>query len=186
MEEAVARLDNRKLGVWAFIGSESLFFAALIAMYMVYRGRTGPPSHEALDINFTAILAFILLMSSLTMVLALKAIREGNQGGLRFWLGATIFLGLCFLGGQVYEFYELVHHEHVTLTNSLFGASFFTLTGFHGTHVAVGAIWLGAVLARAYTGGFTPQNYIAVEIAGLYWHFVDLVWVVIFTLIYLI
>ncbi|MAG36182.1 MAG: cytochrome oxidase subunit III [Dehalococcoidia bacterium] len=186
MDEAVARLDNRKLGVWAFIGSESLFFAALIGMYMVYRGRTGPPAHQVLDINFTAILAFILLMSSLTMVLALKAIREDNQRGLRIWLSATIFLGLLFLAGQAYEFTELVVHEHVTITNSLFGASFFTLTGFHGTHVAVGVIWLGAVLARAFGGGFTSQNFIAVEIAGLYWHFVDLVWVVIFTLIYLI
>lgn len=186
MEEAVARLDNRKLGVWAFIGSESLFFAALIAMYMVYRGRSGPTPHEVLDINFTAALAFILLMSSLTMVLALKAIREDNQRGLRIWLSATVFLGVLFLGGQVIEFTELVVHHHVTMTNSLFGASFFTLTGFHGTHVAVGAIWLGAVLARALRGGFTSQNYMAVEIAGLYWHFVDLVWVVIFTLIYLI
>ena len=230
------RLKSSKLGLWAFISSEVMFFTALIATYLVLKPRNlrlgGPVPYDFLGIGLTAVLAFILLLSSLTMVLALAATERNDQRGIRLWLGATILLGLMFLGGQAYEFNKLwseyfvtvtttapdgtvervgvpEHHleerlaeikaeapagatvEHsapkpVTWTTSLFGSSFFTLTGFHGTHVGIGVIWLSAVLGMALLGKIGSRNSLTVEMAGLYWHFVDLVWVAIFTLIYLI
>lgn len=181
-------LDVRKLGMWAFLGSECVFFGAMITQYYVYRPmmfefeRT---PHEILNIPFTALLAFILLMSSLTMVLALAAIQRSMRRMGAFWLLMTAFLGTCFLAGQAVEFTKIAH-EGFTLQNSTFGQSFLLLTGFHGTHVFIGIIWLLACFARALRGGFHSGNYIGPEICGLYWHFVDVVWVAIFTLIYLI
>ncbi len=181
-------VDSRKLGVWAFIGSEVMFFAALITVYLVYKPRNlaagGPDPKEVLGIQFTSLLAAILLASSVTMVLALAASRRGDWRLFRIWHLATAFLGLCFLGGQVYEFTELVH-EGITMPSSIFGMSFFILTGFHGTHVAIGVIWLLAVFFKVRAYPKSPENVMDIEMAGLYWHFVDLVWVGIFTLIYL-
>ncbi len=181
-------LDVRKLGMWAFLGSECVFFGALIASYFVYRPLIlagDPKPHEVLGINFTALLAFILLISSLTMVLALNAIQHDRRRAGAYWLLATAVLGTTFLGGQAYEFTKLAQ-EGVTLSSGIFGQCFLVLTGFHGTHVFLGVIWLLACFARAMRGGFNSGNYIGAEIAGLYWHFVDIVWVAIFTLIYLI
>ena len=183
-------VDSRKLGVWAFIGSETLFFGALIAVYLIFKPRNlaagGPDPKEVLGIGVTSVLAAILLASSVTMVLALAASRRGDGRFFRIWLLATAFLGLCFLGGQAYEFTELVFGEGVTMPSSLFGQTFFILTGFHGTHVAIGVIWLLSVFAKVTRYPSSPENPMDVEIAGLYWHFVDLVWVGIFTLIYLL
>ncbi len=188
-------LDSRKLGMWAFLASDCMFFGALIATYMIYRGEAerlflagqgvGPLPHEILDIPYTSISAFVLLMSSLTMVLALSSIQRGNQRGLRIWLGATAALGMVFLGGQYFEF-TAFKHEGLGLTTNMFGSSFFTLTGFHGAHVTVGVIWLTSLLIVSLRGGVRKDQALNVEIAGLYWHFVDIVWIVIFTLVYLI
>ncbi|MFO7168778.1 MAG: heme-copper oxidase subunit III [Chloroflexota bacterium] len=183
-------VDSRKLGVWTFIGSETLFFTSLITTYLVYApvNRARPDFQDPkafLDIELTTVLASILLASSLTMVLALAANRRGDLKSFRNWLLATILLGLGFIGGQVYEFNHL-YHEGLTLSSSLFGTTFFVLTGFHGTHVAIGVIWLLAVLVKVFRTPDSPENAMDVEIAGLYWHFVDLVWVAIFVLIYLI
>ncbi len=181
-------LDVRKLGMWAFLGSECVFFGALITSYFVYRPLIlagEPKPNEVLGINFTALLAFILLMSSLTMVLALNAVQHERRRAGAYWLLTTAVLGTAFLGGQAYEFTKLAQ-EGVTLTSGIFGMCFLVLTGFHGTHVFLGVIWLLACFARAMRGGFSGGNYIGLEIAGLYWHFVDIVWVAIFTLIYLI
>jgi cytochrome c oxidase subunit III len=181
-------LDVRKLGMWAFLGSECVFFGALIAMYFVYRPlmfAAEHTPHDILNIPLTAVLAFILLGSSLTMVLALSAIQRSQRRAGAFWLLATAFLGTTFLGGQAIEFIEIAHEGYL-LNNSVFGMSFLLLTGLHGTHVFIGVIWLLACFARQIRGGFHAGNYIGPEIAGLYWHFVDLVWVAIFTLIYLI
>jgi len=183
-------VDSRKLGVWTFIGSESLFFAALITTYLVFapvnmaRADAQNPK-EYLDIWLTSVLAALLLASSLTMVLALAAVRRGDMKLFRVWLLATVGLGFSFLGGQVYEFTELYHHG-ATLSSSLFGTTFFVLTGFHGTHVLIGAIWLLAVFFKVQRYPNSPETVMDVELGGLYWHFVDLVWVVIFTVIYLI
>jgi cytochrome c oxidase subunit 3 len=186
-------LDVRKLGMWSFLGSECVFFGSLLTMYFVKRPQMfteeliaeGHTPHDILNIPFTGLLAFILLLSSLTMVLALNAIQNNSRKGGAFWLLTTAFLGTLFLGGQAIEFTEIAH-EGFTLTNSIFGQSFLLLTGFHGTHVFIGVLWLLSCFPRALRGGFHAGNYIGPEICGLYWHFVDVVWVFIFTLVYLV
>jgi heme/copper-type cytochrome/quinol oxidase subunit 3 len=180
-------LSSWKIGFWTFIGSECLFFASLISTYMVYKGRSvfGPYPEEILNIPLTSVSTFVLLMSSLAMVLALDAVQRGNTRGSLAWLGAVILLGSTFLGFQVYEFNHFVH-EGLTIGTNVFGSSFFVLTGFHGAHVTGGVIWMITLWILAARGKLTPADSMKVEIAGLYWHFVDIVWIVIFTLVYLI
>jgi heme/copper-type cytochrome/quinol oxidase subunit 3 len=179
-------LDNRKMFMWVFLASECLFFGALISTYLIYRGKSlvGPYPHEVFNIPYTSISAFVLLMSSLTMVLALGALRRGDHRGLRIWLLATALLGCVFLGGQVFEF-TVFYREGVSLSTNLFGTSFFVLTGFHGAHVTVGVIILLSFWVMSMRGLVSQQQSLNVELAGLYWHFVDVVWIVIFTVIYL-
>jgi cytochrome c oxidase subunit 3/cytochrome o ubiquinol oxidase subunit 3 len=180
-------VSNEKLAMWTFLGSECLLFGALISTYFLYRGRsvTGPTPKEVYDIAYTSISSFVLLMSSLTMVLALAAIQRGDQVRLRLWLTATALLGTVFIGGQVYEFTSFVH-EGLTLKTNLFGSSFFVLTGFHGAHVTVGIMMLLSLAMMSYKGKLPQSKAEVIEIAGLYWHFVDIVWIVIFTVVYLI
>src|SRR5713226_3719567 len=182
-------VDNRKLLMWLFLGSEAMFFGSLIATYLLYRGRSlsGPfPGHGfEYNIPYTSVSSFVLLMSSLTMVLALAAVQRSDQRGLRTWLLATEMLGLVFVGGQAFEFTSFVEHG-VTIHTNVFGSSFFTLTGFHGAHVTVGIVILLSLFVMALRGRITPENSLTVELAGLYWHFVDVVWILIFTLVYLI
>jgi heme/copper-type cytochrome/quinol oxidase subunit 3 len=180
-------LDSRKMAFWAFIGSECLLFGSLISTYLVYKGRSlvGPYPHDVLNIPFTSVSTFDLLMSSLMMVLALAAVQRGDLKWAKVWLAATALLGILFLGGQVYEFTSFVH-EGLTLRTNLFGATFFVLTGTHGAHVTVGVVWLLTLWVRALQGKLTAANALTVEICGLYWHFVDVVWIVIFTVVYLI
>ena len=180
-------LDHRKLLMWLFLASDCMFFGSLIGTYMSYRGRSlnGPYPAEVFDIPYTSVSAFVLLMSSLTMVLALAAIQRGDPVRLRIWLITTALLGMSFLGGQFYEFSYFVH-EGLGLSTNLFGSSFFVLTGFHGTHVAVGVLWLLYLAAASKFGRLNSEQALYVEIAGLYWHFVDIVWIVIFTLVYLL
>jgi len=202
-------LPNTKIAIWAFIGSECMLFASLISTYLIYKGRSvvGPFPHTAwtnpqtnqtfkpiLDIPVTSASTFVLLMSSLSMVLAHNAVlgktREGRNtrgmvGSSKFWLFMTAFLGLVFLMFQAYEFTSFVH-EGLTMKTNLFGSSFFTLTGFHGAHVAAGVIWLVTLLAIDMKRGLTPNDALNVDLAALYWHFVDVVWIVIFTFVYLI
>ena len=180
-------VDNRKLVIWTFIASEVMFFTGLIVTYIVLRGRstTGPFPEEALSVPLVAINTFILLSSSFTMVTALSAIERGDARGMRRWLIATAVLGLLFLSGQAIEFTTLFR-DGVSLSSNLFGATFFTLTGFHGMHVLIGVIWIVFVLSRAFHGGVTKDNHLAVELVGLYWHFVDIVWIIIFTIVYLL
>ncbi len=199
-------VDSRKLGLWAFIGSETLFFTALITTHLIFYARTkadlaakGMLEHMDpklyLGIDLTTILAAILLASSLTMVLALAATKSKEWPKFRFWLLATIVLGSAFVLGQVYEFTHL-YHEGLKLApqyvfegetvKSLFGVTFFVMTGFHGLHVTLGVVWLIAVYFKVRRFAASPENPMDVELVGLYWHFVDLVWVAIFTLVYLI
>ncbi|HEV8365654.1 MAG TPA: cytochrome c oxidase subunit 3 [Gemmatimonadaceae bacterium] len=218
-------LDSKKIAIWTFIGSECMLFASLISTYLIYKGRSviGPYPHEwwcastnttsltriancpadqlfkpILNIPVTSVSTFVLLCSSLAMVLALAAVENRNrpmppnagawQKALRsskLWLWMTCIMGATFLGFQAYEFTSFVH-EGLSIRKNLFGSSFFTLTGFHGTHVTVGVIWLGSLLAIDYKRGLGPKDALQVDIAALYWHFVDVVWIAIFTLIYLI
>jgi cytochrome c oxidase subunit 1 len=179
-------VDHRKLAMWTFLGSECFFFGTLIATYLAYHGRsvTGPYPHEILNIPLTTLSTFDLLMSSLLMVLALAAVQRGDRAQSRLWLAGTILFGLIFLGFQAYEFTHFVR-EGLTLQTNLFGSTFFTLTGFHGAHVAIGVTWLATLLVLDLRGRLATRDAIKVEIAGLYWHFVDIVWIAIFTLVYL-
>ena len=180
-------LDHRKILMWVFLASDCLFFGALISTYMVYRSNVpvGPEPEELFDIPYTSVSAFVLLMSSLTMVLALAALQRGNSRQARLWLLATALQGTVFLGGQFYEF-NLFVDQGLTITTSVFGTSFFVLTGFHGTHVAIGVFMLLTLVGASYMGRLKPKHDLTVELVGLYWHFVDIVWIVIFTVVYLI
>ena len=180
-------LNHRKMLMWMFLGSECLFFGSLITTYLVYRGKSavGPFPRDIFDIPFTSVSTFVLLMSSLAMVLALAELQRGNVHGMRVWLLATGGLGMIFLSGQFYEF-TTFYHEGLSLSRNLFGSTFFTLTGFHGGHVTIGVIWLLSIVAFSLQGKITQASALSVEIAGLYWHFVDVVWIVIFTVVYLL
>ena len=259
-------IPNKKLLMWAFLASDCMFFGALISTHLIYR--LHPPSDalspkQVFDIPLTSFSTFILLMSSLMMALAVNAIQKGNLKSMRSSLLATIAFGAIFLGCQVFEFNNFVYEKHLTLTNSILGTTFFTLTGTHGTHVAIGVLWLGLMYVRSFkptgAGGhpwlhnllhvvtlaatvvlsiklvlalvwgfqehgyalstithviksqllyligaiisygalhwfsratgpvdFDERNAIDVESMGLYWHFVDIVWIVIFTAVYLL
>jgi len=180
-------LSNNKLAMWLFLGSECLLFGGLISTYMLYRGRTqgGPAPEQVYDIPFTSISSFVLLMSSLTMVLAVGSANRKDWRSTRLWLTTTAILGATFVGGQVYEF-TAFYREGLGFTTSLFSSSFYTLTGFHGVHVTVGIIMLMSLVAMLRKGRIHGDKAETVEIIGLYWHFVDIVWIVIFTLVYLI
>jgi len=185
--ETSTGLDNRKLLMWVFLASECLFFGSLIAAYLLYRDRSvqGPYPSDLFDIPFTSVSAFVLLMSSVSMVLALASIQRGDRRGLQIWLFTTAVLGILFLSGQAFEFTEF-YHEGLTLDRNLFGTTFFVLTGFHGAHVTVGVLILMSLFAMTLQGKITQAESLHIELAGLYWHFVDIVWIVIFTLVYLI
>ena len=219
-------LDHRKIAIWAFIGSECMLFASLISTYLIYKGRSrvGPFPHEwwcqatnvtsasgpiagcpagqlfkpILNIPVTSQSTFVLLMSSLAMVLALAAVENKDKPGWagpgwagrifessKLWLLATAILGAGFLCYQAYEFTSFVN-EGLSIRTNLFGSSFFTLTGFHGAHVTVGVLWLLTLLAIDIKRGLGPRDALLVDISALYWHFVDVVWITIFTLVYLI
>ena len=180
-------LDHRKVALWVFLGSECFFFGTLIATYLAYRGRSvvGPEPHEILNIPLTTVSTFDLLMSSLLMVLALAAVERDDRRHARLWLFGTAFFGLIFLAFQAWEFTQFVR-EGLTLQQNLFGSTFFVLTGFHGAHVAVGVVWLLSLWLLDLRGRLRAADAVKVEVAGLYWHFVDVVWIAIFTLVYLI
>ncbi len=261
-------IPNKKLLMWAFLASDCMFFGSLIATHLVYRLNPiegNANAVETFNIELTSFSTFILLMSSLMMALSVATIQKGQVGPMRRYLLTTIFFGLIFLGCQVYEFAHFVHEKELTLGSSVFGSTFYVLTGTHGTHVAIGVFWLilmyvrsfqplraqdsGAMAMRAFVHvlaflvlcvlatyltlefvhvvegagfsgsmvgsflghqlvpllgavgalavlmvlgrargpvAFNETNAIDVESMGLYWHFVDIVWIVIFTAVYLI
>lgn len=203
-------LDSRKIAIWAFIGSECMLFVSLISTYLIYKGksRVGPFPHEVwtdpatghtynaiLNIPVTSFSTFVLLMSSLAMVLAHNAVvnrrvkrttfLERLEGNSFFWLVATAILGTVFLMCQAYEFTSFVH-EGLGLTTNLFSSSFFVLTGFHGAHVTAGVLWLCTLASIDKKRGLREEEGVVVDMCALYWHFVDVVWIAIFVLLYLI
>lgn len=189
-------LSNTKLAMWLFLGSECLLFGALISSYLLSVARYNsevaggnpnvtPVGTELFDIPFTSASSFILLMSSLTVVLALNSVKRGDYRSTRVWLGATIFLGTTFIAGQIYEF-TAFYNEGLGYTTNLFGSAFYTLTGFHGVHVTVGIIMLSSLLLLSFRGKLKRDRAETVEVVALYWHFVDIVWVLIFTIVYLL
>ena len=184
--ETTLGLDHRKLAMWVFLGSEFLFFGGFIAAYLLYLDTTaGGPGVEIFDIPFTTISSFVLLMSSLTMVLAHHAHTQGDMRRMRLWTLATAGQGAVFLGGQVFEF-NVFWREGLTYGESPFASAFYTLTGFHGIHVFIGIILLLGLYSLSITGKVKPGQPLKTEMIGLYWHFVDIIWVLVFGVVYLI
>jgi len=187
VEHTATGMPNRKLGMWLFLASECMFFGALIATYLVYQGQSlvGPYPEDLFDIPLTTVSTFVLLMSSLAMVLAVSASQRRDMKATRLWLAVTAAMGLIFLGFQAYEYNHFIH-AGLTLSVNLFGSTFYVLTGFHGAHVLIGVTWLVALLVHTLRPLDWERRALDIEIAGLYWHFVDVVWIVIFTVVYLL
>jgi heme/copper-type cytochrome/quinol oxidase subunit 3 len=177
-----------KLGMWVFLAADAMSFGGLLAGYgaLRYGDPTWPVPSHILGIQLTALMTFLLICSSVTMVEALAAIRHGNQAGLRKFLLLTILSGVFFLSLQAYEWNKLIVHEGQSIAKDNFGATFFILTGFHGCHVFSGVVYLSCILVRALAGAYSTDNHNSVEIVALYWHFVDLIWILVFTFVYLI
>lgn len=250
LKQTSTGVENKKMAMWAFLASDCMFFGTLISTHLIYRkiypGVENP--REIFSIELTGFSSFILLMSSFLMALTVSAAHKGNRSGMRAFLMGTVLFGMVFLGGQVYEFSHFVHEMGLTLSSSVFGSTFYVLTGTHGVHVALGVFWLSmwfmATLPRKvadfgreknlyaqlgvfwasppvvmvllyfvhhdYTaylgtaaawavlfpilvlacgplrGRYRRENALDVEVAGLYWHFVDIVWIIIFTVVYLV
>lgn len=181
-----------KLGMWIFLAGDAMSFGALLAGYGAVRSGSidWPIPAQVLGISLTAGMTFLLICSSVTMVKGLEAIKGGDIKGMVKFLGLTILGGVIFLGLQAFEWTHLIH-DGLTLTanpygNYLFGTTFFLITGFHGAHVTGGVIYLSVITLKGLRGKCTRENADSVEIAGLYWHFVDLVWILVFTFVYLI
>jgi len=185
-EQPFAGVQIQKFLMWLFLASEVMFFTGLIVAYVVIRfnSATWPVVAEALNVPLVAANTFILIVSSVTMVLALDNFEQAQAQRGRLYLIATIVLGIVFLSIQAVEWTELIHEGTVPSTN-LFGATFFTLTGFHGAHVTGGVLWILGVTIAAFRGSY-DDNPLGIELVGLYWHFVDLVWIILFTIVYLI
>jgi heme/copper-type cytochrome/quinol oxidase subunit 3 len=201
-----------KLGMWVFLASEVMFFGALIGTYIILRFSTDQPWAQpgaVLNVPLTAANTFLLICSSVSMVKAFAAIADGNQQKLKFWMLATILLGATFVGVQAYEYIKLVGHgltpagfvegsqlaehgaadpvKYGAATAGLYGSTFFTMTGFHGFHVTCGVVSMTYLFfAKVLPGKYSQQDYRGIEAVGLYWHFVDLVWIILFTIVYLI
>ena len=188
LREPGAGVYNEKLGIWVFLGSEVMFFTALIGAYIILRAahpEAFAQPGEVLNVPVTAVNTFLLICSSVTMVKAFAAAQEGLQKHLVRWLLATVIIGASFVGVQVYEYQELIGHGF-TPDEGLYGSTFYTMTGFHGFHVSMGVLCMMFVTWKAIRGKYTAADHRGVEVIGLYWHFVDLVWIILFTIVYLI
>lgn len=202
IESKFPRVSARKLGMWLFLATEIMLFSAIIGSSWTLRLRTTTPGAafegpwaqpgEILNVPLTGLNTFILICSSLTMVEALAAIDRGDQKRLRLFLAVTLLLGITFLSIQAFEYQKLYFGEHLTFksapfgVNPLYGPTFYAQTGVHGSHVTAGVIAMAYATRKAFKGGFTKENHEAVELVGLYWHFVDVVWIFLFTIVYLI
>jgi len=178
---------NKVIGFWLFLGGETVLFGALFATYLTLRGHSvdlGPSAMELFKLETVALATFLLLTSSLTSVFAMLAMHRHKVKAMLGWLIVTVLLGLSFLGLEIYEFYEYVHEGH-TFTLNAFATSFYTLVGFHGAHVAFGVIWISILIMQGMKKGLTTVTAPKFYIASLYWHFIDVVWVFIFTVVYL-
>jgi heme/copper-type cytochrome/quinol oxidase subunit 3 len=176
-----------KLGMWNFLAADAMTFGGLLAGYgaLRYGDPNWPVPTSILGIPLTAFMTFLLICSSVTMVESLAGMRQGNKQKCVRFLALTVLGGACFLLLQAYEWTHLIQHGQ-SITKNNFGATFFVLTGFHGMHVFSGVVYLSVILIRAAMGKYSAHNTNEIEIAGLYWHFVDLIWILVFTFVYLI
>lgn len=184
---SVAGAESAKLGMWVFLASEVMFFTGLLGTYIVLRAGipTWPHPGEELNISTAAINTFILLTSSMTMALSVAAVHQQDLRNLRFFLLATILLGLAFLGVKGYEYSTKFAHGHFPGTG-IFWDCYFTLTGLHGLHVLAGVLANVWLLGLTFRKDFIRALGHRIEVSGLYWHFVDVVWIFLFPLVYLI
>jgi cytochrome c oxidase subunit III len=181
-------MPSSLLGVILFVASECVFFAALFGAYFTVRAQASgldqpwPPEGLELEVPLPAISTAFLLLSSVTMQLGVWAIRRGDRAGMMRWLKLTLVLGVIFLVGQGYDYTTL----GFSIRDTVYGTAFFTMTGFHGAHVFGGLVFIYLVLARGWAGQLTRENHTALEASAIYWHFVDIVWVGLFTTLYLL
>lgn len=185
-EKATLEGKNKVLGFWLFLGGETVLFGTLFSTFIALRDQVngGPTGQELFDLKLVAWATFLLLTSSLTSVMAILAMHKHNLQKLQAWLTVTVLLGLGFLGLEIYEFYHYVHEGH-KISTSAFGSAFYTLVGFHGAHVLFGILWIVTLQLQAIKKGLTVVTAPKFYVASLYWHFVDVVWVFIFTVVYL-
>ena len=191
VDEHFGVASDGKIGMWIFLLTDAFSFSGLLLAYGILRAGSaswpinGDDGHVRLGIPFTAVMTFVLLCSSVTMVMALNAAQNRNKAGLLQWLGITIFCGAFFLCGQAYEYHHLIERGLV-LGKDHQMSTFFCVTGFHGLHVLTGVIYLSVIWIQSAMGNYSKGDYNNVEIVGLFWHFVDLVWILVFTFVYLI
>ncbi|GFN29968.1 cytochrome (ubi)quinol oxidase subunit III [Paenibacillus xylaniclasticus] len=186
-EKATLEGRNKVLGFWLFLGGETVLFGTLFSAFLALRDQVGegnPTANELFSLSTVAIATFILLTSSLTSVFAIQAMHAGKKSAMLWWLAITVIFGLGFLGLEIYEFYEYVHEGH-GFTTSAFSSSFYTLVGFHGGHVAFGVLWISILIGQVLKKGLNVVTAPKIYVAGMYWHFIDVVWVFIFTVVYL-
>ncbi|MYL33006.1 cytochrome (ubi)quinol oxidase subunit III [Pontibacillus yanchengensis] len=186
-EKATLEGKNKFLGFWFFLGGETVLFASLFGTYLALKDSNldGKPAEELFGLELVFIMTMILLTSSLTSVYAIYHMKNLDFQKMQLWMGITVLLGLSFLGLEIFEFYEYVHHDGHTFTSSAFGSAFYTLVGFHGAHVAFGLLWIVTLIIRNARRGLNLYNAPKYYVASLYWHFIDVVWVFIFTVVYL-
>ncbi|MGH7814634.1 MAG: cytochrome c oxidase subunit 3 [Candidatus Binataceae bacterium] len=179
--------DSARIGRWMFIAGDAMVFGAALAAYgaLRFRNVNWPNPAATLGIGLAAIMTFVLLGSSFTMAVAIAGIRRGDRGKFRIGLALTIIGGVVFLSMQAFEWHRLIWDERLSIQTSLFAAAFFLLTGFQGMHVAGGIIYNAVLYVRGRSGKLPVETTESVEIAGLHWHFVNIVWILIFTFVYL-
>jgi len=185
------QISNGKVGMWLFLASEVMFFTGLIGAYIILRAGNvtwADPTHPdyPLAIPLTAFNTFLLICSSVTLVWGLQAVQQGERAKGNLGLLLTTLFGATFVGIQCYEYYELIGHRNMTPDKDIMAACFYAMTSFHGLHVLLGVIAMAVVTVKGYMGHFSPKNYAIIEYTGLYWHFVDLVWIILFAIVYLI
>ncbi|KTD83500.1 cytochrome (ubi)quinol oxidase subunit III [Paenibacillus etheri] len=187
-EKATLEGRNKVLAFWLFLGGEAVLFGTLFATFLALRNQTneGPSANELFHLPLVAAATFILLVSSLTSVFAIQAMHRNRPAVLRNWLLVTVVLGLGFLILEIYEFTQYVRHEDFGMTTSAFSSAFYTLVGFHGAHVAFGIAWISILIGQLMRKGLTVVTAPKVYVSAMYWHFIDVVWVFIFTVVYLL
>lgn len=186
-EKVTLEGKNKFLGFWLFLGGETVLFASLFAAFLALRNSNAsdPPTTEMFDVTLVFIATMLLLTSSLTSVYAMYHMKNFSFGKMQLWLGITILLGAGFLGLEIYEFKHYTHEFGFTITSSALGSAFYTLVGTHGAHVAFGLMWISTLMIRNAKRGLNLYTAPKFYVASLYWHFIDVVWVFIFTVVYL-
>lgn len=186
LERSTLEGRNKILGFWLFLGGETILFGTLFATFLALRNQVmdGPAANKLFDLGLVAVATAILLVSSLFSVLAINGLHQHNLKSVVFWLGATVLFGFAFLLLEIYEFSHYTQLGH-TFTKSAFSSSFYALVGFHGAHVIFGITWIAIITLQVRKKGLNAVTAPKVYVAALYWHFIDVVWVFIFTVVYL-